>query len=289
MVMKIFSNGWSHGFDGPGRRWVYYLKGCNFRCLWCGTPEGITAETEMMFYPDRGEFAAESCPYGAVSAQGLDREKCRGCAARPCVNHWHNRNFECCGREITTGELLAEVEARRALFGADGGVTFSGGEPTLQMDALLEAARALCGRGVHLTLENNASSPRFKELEGVFDLLICDLKCVTPELHHRITGADNRQVLENLSSNLEKTIRIPLIKDLNFTEQEREAIYGFLLATRPAAVEFLRLHQLGVPKYVALGQRCPAEKMLPPPPEEVEALCRRLRDSGIATKLLNWK
>ena len=179
--MMIFSQGWSNGFDGPGRRLVYYLKGCNFRCLWCGNPESIAAESEILFYPEKSKFAAESCPYGAVSENGgeLNREKCSTCSDRPCVKQWHDRASEPVGKEIAPVELVKDAESRRAMFGSDGGVTFSGGEPTLQMDELLDAAKRLRSQGINVAVETNASSARFAELADVFDVIICDLKCKT--------------------------------------------------------------------------------------------------------------
>ena len=285
--MKIFAQGWSNGFDGPGRRLVYYLKGCNFRCRWCGNPESIGTEPEILFYPGKSEFAAASCPYGAVNGESLDRTRCGTCPDRPCINRWHDRAFELAGREITAAEIVAETKERRSLFGDDGGVTFSGGEPTLQMDALLEAARALKKEGIHLAVENNASSSRFAELFTVFDLVICDLKCVTPKLHRAITNAGNRTVLKNLESPWPKVIRIPLIQAVNFTQEEQERMLRFLVHAVPKRVELLRLHQLGLPKYRALGQACPAETWLPPEREAAEKFAQRLKKRGLDAAVIN--
>ena len=285
--MRIFAQGWSNGFDGPGRRFVYYLKGCNFRCLWCGNPESIAAEPEMLFYPEKSEFAAQNCPFGAVDGNQLNRKRCRECHEKPCVNLWHDRAFELAGRDISTAEIVAEVISRRSMLGTDGGVTFSGGEPTLQMTALLEAAHALKAQGINLTLENNASSPRFVELTNVFDLLICDLKVVTPELHRQMTGTDNRLVLENLMTPCPKVIRIPLIKELNFTPTEQDAMVEFLIKVRPVRVELLNLHQLGFPKYKALAREFLAAALRPPERVEVWKFAGRLKDHNIKTEILN--
>ena len=287
--MRIFAKGWSNGFDGPGRRFVYYLKGCDFRCLWCGSPESISPEPEILFYPDKSEFAASCCDRGAVDGKHLKRELCSHCNTLTCINTWHNRSFELAGIEISVSEILQEAELRKAMFGSDGGITFSGGEPTLQMDELLDAARELKSRGIDLVIETNTASSRFKELYGVFDLLICDLKCVTPELHKEITGAGNDIVLKNLSdtvaAGVNMLIRVPLIAELNFTASEQECFYKFFSAVKPAKIEFLRLHRLGFPKYKALGKSCPA--LNPPGKQAVETFCERLTAIGINAKLLH--
>ncbi len=289
--MKIFAKGWSNGFDGPGKRFVYYLKGCNFRCLWCGSPESISPEPEILFYPERSEFAAACCDKGAVEGTHLKREICNNCASMSCINIWHNRAFELAGTEIAKTEIIQDVEQRMAMFGTDGGITFSGGEPTLQLDDLLDAAQELKSRGINLTVETNAASPRFKELYDAFDLLICDLKCITPELHCKITGTANDIILKNISeavaAGINMIIRVPLIEELNFTISERERFYRFFNSARPEKVEFLRLHQLGLPKYKALGQSCPAVELNPPEKQVVEAFCESLTAIGINAKLLH--
>jgi len=286
--MRIFSQGWSNGFDGPGRRWVYYLKGCNFSCLWCGNPESISMKNQMLFYPEKSSFAAESCPNGAVLENGkLDREKCIKCSSCDCVNSWHDPAFELSGKDISVSELIEEVMSRRDLFGSDGGVTFSGGEPTLQMDELLEAALALKKLGINLAIETNASSRRFSELNEIFDTLICDLKCVSPELHRLMVSFDNQTVIKNLMAVRGEIIRIPLIEELNFVSKEQDKILGFLTKTSPKRVELLRLHQLGLPKYKALGISCRAEFMQPPKRKDAETFAGRIMDLGINCKVLN--
>jgi len=286
--MRIFARGWSDGFDGPGRRLVYYLKGCNLRCTWCGNPESIAAVPEMLFYPERSAFAAESCPHGAVRDGTLDRRVCARCTDQACTDRWRDPAFERVGEELGLDALLAQVEERRPLFGpAGGGVTFSGGEPTLQMDELLTAADALRARGVSVAVETNASSPRFRELDGRVDTLICDLKAVDSDLHARMTGVDNHRILANLASGLAMTVRVPLIRELNFERAERARIGRFLAEVRPERVGLLLLHRLGRPKYEALGSAWTAEDLTPPDREEVEAFRQALERDGLVAEILN--
>ena len=289
--MRIFAKGWSNGFDGPGRRFVYYLKGCNFRCFWCGSPESIFPDPEILFYPDKSEFVASCCNKGAVEGNHLKREICSNCDTMACVNIWHNRAFVLAGTEISKSGILQDIEQRMPMVGTSGGITFSGGEPTLQLDEVLDIAQELKARGINLIIETNASSSRFKELYDSFDLLICDLKAITPELHQQMTGADNDMILENISdavtAGVNMIIRVPLIEELNFTISERERFYRFFCDIKPAKVEFLRLHQLGFPKYEALGQSCPAKNLNPPKKEAVENFCESLNSIGVNATLLH--
>jgi pyruvate formate lyase activating enzyme len=283
--MRLFAKGWSSGFDGPGRRLVLYLKGCNFNCLWCANPESISPDPEMLFYPNRSEYAATCCDKGAVRGRELHRPTCAGCAAKPCLNLWRNPAFELAGTEMTVREVIETVVSSRAMFGRAGGVTFGGGEPTLQLDELLAAATRLKQLGIHTALETNGSSPRFPELFGAFDLIICDLKCVSADLHRDITGASNEHVLENIAGSVAAgvnlIVRMPVIAELNFTPDERERVFRFLHRVRPPAMEFLRLHHLGLPKYEALGHTYGATNLHPPAETAVEEYCARLTAIGI--------
>lgn len=100
--MNIFATGFSDGFDGPGRRWVVYLKGCNLQCRWCANPEGMSVKNEIMFYPRRCSHAEKTCPYGAVTLRQdkytIERAKCEHCDDRPCIAVWNHPSFEYVGR-----------------------------------------------------------------------------------------------------------------------------------------------------------------------------------------------
>jgi len=295
--MNIFSTGFSEGFDGPGRRWVVYLKGCNFRCRWCANPEGLSPEPEMMFYPDRAQYADKACPYEAVKKSankwGIDRSKCAICKDFPCVNVWCHPAFEYVGEEIPLAEIVERAQQYRPLFGRDGGVTFGGGEPTLQANQLLPTIKALRQKGIHTAIETNASTADLQKFVGLVDLLICDLKCISNDKHLHWMDADNRQVLQNLMSMANKQpqliIRIPFVKGMNDSKEEMEKLRTFLydLARQRKClqVEVLRQHHVGEPKYAALGKEYPMVGAQLPERNEAQAFVDELVKCGLRASL----
>ena len=330
--MKIFSSGWSDGFDGPGRRWVVYLKGCDFRCRWCANPEGLSPETEILFRPKRGvDFLDRACPHRAVGRTGpggaaicesewsLDRERCAECPDFHCARVGRHDAFELAGEEIAVGEVVDRAVRSKPLFDPDGGVTFGGGEPTLQAGELKEALAELRKEGIHTAVETNAGSEEAGRFIGLADLLICDLKCLSLEIHRRWTGAGNEAVLENLREAARRQpdliVRVTLVTGMNDSESEMDAMAGFLAelaeirrsskreeAMRDEAkrenakrgkamqgeamrVEVLRFHHLGEPKYAALGIEYPMAGAAIPGREMGEAFVRRLGDLGLDARL----
>jgi len=295
--MNIFSTGWSEGFDGPGRRWVIYLKGCNFRCRWCANPEGLSPEPQILFYADRAQYADKACPYGAVAKLKnkwtFDRGKCAACADISCVSLWHHPAFEYAGKEVSVEEIVGCAQQYQPLFGSDGGVTFGGGEPILQANQLLEAVKALRQKGIHTAIETNASTTDLQKFIGLVDLLICDLKCISNDIHRDWMNADNQQVLENLQlaakSQPQLIVRIPFVKGMNDSKEEMEKTGKFLydLANRREYlhVEVLRQHHLGEPKYAALGKKYPMHNAPLPERNEAQVFVDELVRCGFGASL----
>jgi pyruvate formate lyase activating enzyme len=295
--MRVFSTGWSDGFDGPGQRWVVYLKGCNFRCPWCANPEGLSAEPEILFYAARGRYAHQACPFGAVAqrdgAPTLDRRVCAACRQRPCITQWHHPAFDYAGEEMSVAEIVDRARRYRPFWADGGGVTFGGGEPTLQAEPLAEAVEALRREGIHTAIETNAGSPSLGRFVGRADLLICDLKCVSRNLHLRWTGCGNETVLKNLrlaaAEQPELWVRVPLVSGVNDSDDEMGRIVAFLAGLprrrTPLRVDVLRMHHLGEPKYNALGMPYSMAGVSPPPVAAAEALAERLAHAGLAAAM----
>ena len=97
--------------------------------------------------------------------------------------------------------MLPELLKDRAYYTkSGGGVTLSGGEPTLQASFAEELLDGLQAAAIHTALDTCGLCARrtLERLWPVVDLFLFDLKLFDPALHRRYTGQDNAIVLENL-------------------------------------------------------------------------------------------
>lgn len=262
--------------DGPGIRTTVFLKGCNLRCSWCHNPETLRGTPELQFLPARClgcRACLAACPQGAhrVTDGGrheLDRSRCTACGR--CVKECFSGALMLVGRVCSVEQVLAEVLEDRAFYvRSGGGLTISGGEPFLQAEfcgALLQAAKAA---GLHTAVETNLTWP-WERLAGAMpfiDLVFGDLKAFDSEVHDRLTGMGNAQVLANIerldAMGKPFAIRTPVQPHLH-TVLEIASIAGFLGGFRHLLYyELVPAHPLGQAKYASLGYLEPAAVAVP--------------------------
>ncbi len=155
-------------------------------------------------------------------------------------------------KSYTVAELFDEIKRSRMMFFDGGGVTFTGGECTLQARELIELLKLLKEEKISTAIETNASSPYFSEIAEHTDYLIADFKHYDSEMHKKWIGVGNEAVKRNiewaLSSGRQIHIRIPLIKNVNDSPQGF-ADYFSQFNTSNAVFEFLPYHEFGKDKW----------------------------------------
>lgn len=164
-------------------------------------------------------------------------------------------------KETPADEIVRMAVSQKAFFGKKGGVTFSGGEPTLQSRALIPLFRQLKEQGIHICVDTNGSicNSDTKELLKLTNLVLLDIKEFNNSRHRLLTERGNEQTIRTAEW-LEEIgkpfwLRYVLVPEYsNFEEDIRalgEHFKGFQMIQR---VEILPYHTLGVHKYEAMGQ-----------------------------------
>lgn len=189
------------------------------------------------------------------------------------------------GRETDPAEILRMAVDQKPFFGRRGGVTFSGGEPTLQAAALVPLVRDLKEAGIHVCLDSNGGvwNPAVEELMGLVDLVLLDVKQANPELHRVLTGHPNTQTLRTAAWLEEHGrpfwLRYVLVPGYSDAEEDIRRLGERLGGCRSIErVELLPYHTLGVHKYEAMGLDYRLRGVRENTPEQLDRAAALLRE-----------
>lgn len=232
-------------YDGPGVRTTVFLKGCTLHCPWCCNPENISKEQEW--------FIDES---KCLKNKGIDSVLCISCERNGGDNAIVKCPFsisEPVSSDLESSELMLQIEKDKDVFGGDGGVTFSGGEPLVQSYELIPVLQECKKQDIKIAFETTLFAGK-KNVERVIpftDVMIVDLK-LQPE-QSNIPNYLSR-ISENLS--LIKAQNIKVIYRMVFVNsmmQAKESIYKQLKSFDVENIELLKCHNLGAKKYGKLN------------------------------------
>jgi len=160
-------------------------------------------------------------------------------------------------------EIMAEIEKERIFFEqSGGGVTFSGGEPMLHPELLIQLLDECGKRGIHRAVDTAGlvGSDVLLNVAGHTDLFLYDLKMMDAERHRKWTGAPNGKILENLGilaeTGADIIIRIPLVGGVNDDEENISQTAQFVAALPGVkrSVNLLPYHKIAQTKYMKLGR-----------------------------------
>lgn len=256
--MKVFQKGFNYSQDGPGNRLVIHLQGCNLSCPWCSNPEGMALSGSLLVNP--AHLFDSVCPKGAVKNHEINREICDNCEEKACLLKKSQAiNWSCVDYSID--EMENEIVSCRYMYFDKGGVTFSGGEPTLQLDELLTLLKRLKDKNINTAIETNGTHIQFEKLIPYLDHIMIDFKHPDCQQSKEITGCSNVITKSNIRKALEAekdvVIRIPLIGGFNTTETAIEGFVQFFkeINVWRFKVECLPYHEYGKEKWLKCGKK----------------------------------
>lgn len=215
MEAKVHSIETFGSLDGPGIRFIIFLKGCNMRCLYCHNPDT-----------------------------------------------WANNVYEI----YTSDELIDKALRYKEYWGDKGGITVSGGEPLLQIDFLIELFKKCKNLGINTCIDTSGSPfskdketiKKFDKLMKYTDLVLLDIKHIDPIMHKKLTGKDNKNIIEFFYylNSIKKPIWIRHVLLKDYTDIDK-----YLIETRKfidtlsnvERIDILPFHQLGKYKYEKLN------------------------------------
>lgn len=212
----------------------------------------------------------------------------QGCNMRCKYCHnpetWALKSEEC--KEYTPQKLVDFCYRYHTYWGknmSNGGVTFSGGEPLLQLDFLIEFAKLAKQKNINIAIDTCGQPfssekeylEKFDTLVSLVDLFIVDIKCFDSDLHKEITGHTNTNILDMLKhlNELKKDVWIRHVLVPNLTDSREDLLNTreFLNALNNVRkVEVLPYHDFAIFKYKNLGIKYPLEGYRVPTAEEVK-------------------
>lgn len=218
--------------DGPGIRISFFMKGCPLDCWWCHNPEGKTCGQTEVLRSDR-------------------------------IGDKEFNTMEKVGMEYSADGLVAIAERERVFMQhSGGGVTFTGGEPLMQDEFLVEALSEMKKAGFHTAVDTSgyASGNILRAVMKHTDIFLFDIKHLDNEAHIKYTGVSNELILSNLdlllSEGSEVMIRVPVIPGVTANTEFMMKLSEYLGQRNTKSVREINLlpyHKTGSSKYRRFG------------------------------------
>ncbi len=181
-----------------------------------------------------------------------------GCKLRCLYCHnpetWTDKD----SKEISPEEVLKKFKKYANYYGEHGGVTFSGGEPLLQSEFLLETIKLLKKNNIHVVIDTAGVASGYDEILDLVDLVILDVKAVEADEYKFITGRDIDEFKTFLESCIKKCkklwLRQVIVPGINDDETHVLKLKEFANSVpNVERVELLPYHSMGKMKYEKLG------------------------------------
>lgn len=227
--------------DGPGVRYIVFLKGCDMRCAYCHNPDTWAKPCGTQDAPLPGE--------NWQSAEEVLTKALR------YKTYWRKNG----GITVSGGEALLQIDFLIELF-------------TLAKKKGVHTCLDTSGNPF---TRKEPFWGKFQELMQVTDLFMLDIKEIDEEKHKKLTGCSNRNILDMASYLSEQGkamwIRHVLVPGVTDDEEDLKRLRTFVESLKTVErFEILPYHTLGVFKWKELEIPYRLEDVDPPTKEQVD-------------------
>jgi len=279
--------------DGPGIRSVVFFKGCPLRCVWCQNPESIAPGPQLQ--RDAAACAAcgaceRACARGVARADVTDeaRDECAACG--DCVDECPAGARRMAGAPMNLAHVLEQLFDDAPFYRrSGGGVTLSGGEPTLHCEDAGSIAKELKDAGIHVLLETcgHFAWSRFEShLLPYLSTIYFDLKIADARAHREHCGVDNQRIHDNFRrlaacERIELLPRIPLVPSITDGQDNLVALAKLVQQAGLTRVALLPYNPLWISKRRGLGMAVPYGHHAWMTESDVRACVEIVRECGL--------
>lgn len=163
------------------------------------------------------------------------------------------------GESISPEALVRRLVRFKPYYGSEGGVTFSGGEPLLQPEFLLQTLRLCKEAGIGTCLDTaGCGAGDYDAILRLTDLVLLDVKHEDAAGYRAVTGAApdgyERFLAAARRAGTPLWLRHVVVPGLTDGEEHLQALRAYVRGIpNVRRVQLLCYHTLGVHKYAALG------------------------------------
>lgn len=257
--------------DGPGIRTTVFFKQCPLKCIWCHNPESILNDRQLEWFKHKCigcNSCIDICKYKALSfnESGLliERDMCISCGE--CSDECPSTALHMWGEYWNLNDLFYEIQKDKVYYTqSKGGITVSGGEPTIQSDFILKFLKMCKENSIHTALDTCGYAPEhvYRKLLPYVDLVLFDIKEIDLEKHQKFTSIPNDLILRNAiwiasytkNNNKQFWVRTPIIPNYTATEENIRGIGEFIVSNLnniPERWDLLSFNRLCTEKYSRL-------------------------------------